>query len=329
MRKTFSVLLYVLLCSVLGSCAPKAPAISGRILFTDSFRCVDGKFNLYEYKAGMAAPVQISTVPCDDRSGFYIPSRDHHILLLNSADASQRKFVDLTTGKAISAPEKDPPIETSMDAWDFSPDDRYFAHTDVAGDRADLYIFDLQEGKDSILFKNPCSYYQAVTGPMGGSEYKCPRLGKVAWLDSTTLIINAYVGELPDEALWSKPIPPNATLILDLDGQVLQTFQPVLQFWGVRGQTILFYIEGQGKSGYGWMDTAELKSGKVDLRPLDSRIDQFPQGYEGDVTRILYPDVTPDGLFIFQTNLGYHLLGIHTASDLGIPRAGVNNCNGA
>lgn len=158
--------------------------------------------------------------------------------------------------------------------------------------------------------------------------YVCTELGKPAWLDSTSLIINAYVGELPGNTYWGDPIEPNATLVLSPDGQVLQVFQPMLQFQGVYGQTILFYVEGQGTSGYGWMDAAELKSGKVDLNPLDTRIDQFPDGYDGDVTRILYQDVTSDGLSIFQRDPGFHLLGIRSPSDLSIPHMGIFNCNG-
>ena len=331
-----SLVMAILLPFGLFACAPKGPSFSGRFLYYPVDCGTDNQLSILEFKTGMESPSllwkAIACQPHSNELGFSISSDGHYAMLISDAPYNTSTppyfnllILDLTSGeyKKMPAPEYTAMQVSQMKASGaFSPDNRYFAYTvnSYHNGLNRLYLMEMASGKNSILFDSPCAQYSLRGFGMGGSTF-CATVGLPQWLDDTTLVFSGYSGEMPLAIQLGNDIDPNHTFVMNLDGTILQNFTPALYVGGVFGQTLLYYEYGKSAEGYKWLETVELKQGKINAHALDIA-SQFRAGKFLEL-----PSISPDGQYAFQ-RIGdiWHLIGLRTGSDTEIRSTGVKTC---
>lgn len=217
---------------------------------------------------------------------------------------------------------------------EFSPENKYLAYVLTGYDgltKSGLYLFNMETEKTSTLYEAPCSSYLMHKGEV------CGAVLDPNWIDETTLIINGYKGEMPEEIkvnvsnldrVGSPQIPaPNRTLVINVEGRILQEFDPLLGddlvVLGKTLHTTTFtqeWIDSSNKCGeledflareqcvrnclvkYEWLSTISVIEGKVRSTPFSISSYNIP---------------SPDGNFILNhTGDGWNLIRLSDGTAL-------------
>jgi hypothetical protein len=332
--RNLALLVLVLLIGLSACSAPQGPA-NGRLIYTNfAYYCwEDGQYSFFEYKEGMGTPAPLWTgIPCKPNSSIskWSISTDHHYAVLITDGLSLNLvLLNLINGDSKNLPLPDIDFKSIEINGAISPDNRFFVYSvnKMTPNYTNpwLYSVDLEKGTDTILYKNPCTAYTYPSGLSAGNV--CATIGNPQWIDDKTIVFNGYSGDMPGRIGSEPTINPNRTLVIDLNGSILQEFNPVLHIGGIFGPTLLFYLDEKNGKGYEWLEKVDLKQGVINPHLLNPN-SQFKIGHIGDNNYLEIPSISPDGQFAFQPIDGkWHLIGLRSGSDVEIHNTSVYSCD--
>jgi hypothetical protein len=282
-------LVLVLLCGLTACAGTEGPALPGRILSMG--QCEEQRVTVFEYKESTQSEQPLWTdIPCyieppkntlnqnQNPSKYirFIASPNGHYILLNMPPAegmSVSGLVNLVTGQYKRLPKST--IQTEpLEVIGFSPNNSYIAFfetnsTTPHGPKKVL-LFDMKKEIYSIAFEVPplrCASYTP------GGTTKCADLWEPKWINDSTLVYSIFTGEMPNKIENNIPPKPNQTIIVTVDGTILQELKPVLDIEGVFGSILGVNTNPHDLSfdtdlSDAWLETDNLINGLIQTNSL-------------------------------------------------------------
>jgi hypothetical protein len=286
----------LVLLSGLTACArPEGPALPGRILTMG--QCEEQRVSVYEYKESTQTEQPLWTdIPCyieppkntlnQNLSKYirFIVSPNGHYILLNMPPAegmSVSGLVNLVTGEYKRLPKST--IQTEpLEVVGFSPNNNYIAFFEIRSETPygpkKVLLFDMKKEKYSIAFEVPPDRCASYTP--GGTTI-CAVQWEPKWINDTTLVYSIFTGEMPNKIEKYISPNPNQTIIVNVDGIILQEFKPALDIEGVFGPTLGVNTDLSSDTDLSdaWLETDNLINGIIQTNSLKYRTSDFsPDG---------------------------------------------------
>lgn len=228
--------------------------LEGRLLWMEGGTGTDviNSLKIYEFNLDtMASDILADWIPKIESTHHMKPrgvfSKDGNYILVISDIPENVVVINTENGDITPLPLPDIDyLGYSGILGEFSPDNKYLAYVLTGYDgltKSGLYLFNMETENTSTLYEAPCSSYLMHKGEV------CGAVLDPNWIDETTLIINGYKGEMPEEIkvnvsnldrVGSPQIPaPNRTLVIDLDGRILHDYDPIFgDYLEVLGKTL-------------------------------------------------------------------------------------------
>lgn len=296
--RNLPVLGLVILSGLTSCAAPEGPALPGRILTIG--QCEDQRVSVFEYKESMQSEQPLwSDIPCylseepsypiDQNPSKYpvftVSANGNYILLNMPAAEGLSGFgiVNMLTGEYKRLPK--PPMQTeNLMVVGFSTNNSYLAFLESSGENrfgpTRALVFDMTKEIYSIVFEIPtrCAFYTPVNSTI------CAKTWVPKWINDSTLIYSIFTGEMPNIIENNIPPNPNQTIIVNVDGTILQEFMPALDIDGVFGPTLGVntnpnYFSFDTNQSPRWLETDNLINGIIQTNSLRYRNSYFsPDG---------------------------------------------------
>lgn len=177
-----------------------------------------------------------------------------------------------------------------VESVSFSPDGKRLAYAE----RDKVIVYDLAAKTDQVLLRTPCATYYDIPAfeggpPGGGSTSVCGELKSSVWIDSTTLFVWHFAGEMPQTITCRSGqgcgLPAADTYsIVTTSGQIIDSVpalgdsEPVLG----RDNTIVFADDT-------WLDLKDARAGIATAKPLPAGALRSCLSSDGSRVAVPYP----------------------------------------
>ena len=181
-------------------------------------------------------------------------------------------LLNLLTGEHKRLPKSTIQTET-LEVVGFSPNNSYIAFFETNSETRfgpkRVLLFDMAKEIYSIAFEVPtrCDFYNP------GGTLICAKTWEPKWINDTTLVYSIFSGDMPNKIENFIPPNPNQTIIVDVDGTILQELKPALDIEDVFGSTVGVntnphdYAIDTNNSDK-WLETDNLLKGNITFNSL-------------------------------------------------------------